>query len=325
MNTPPLELPDERLASALAAGWGLAVGSLVYRPVGFGSHHWELVDGGGTRWFVTVDDLRTKRDAPGEPLDRAYERLRAALATAVALRAHGLDFVVAPLPTVDGAPVSRVDSRFSVALYGFVDGQSFSWGEFGAGGHRQSVLEMVVALHGAPPAAGEAAAVDDLRVPGRADLEAALEGDVPDGGPYARPMRDLLAARPGQVRDMLARYDALAAEADPARAVLTHGEPHPGNTMRTPHGWRLIDWDTVLRAAPERDLWDLDPGDGSILAAYAEATGVTPRPRLLELFRLRWEVADLAAAASRFRAPHAGDADDDATWEILAALEGAAP
>jgi spectinomycin phosphotransferase/16S rRNA (guanine(1405)-N(7))-methyltransferase len=293
--------------------------------VGFGSHHWELVDGGGTRWFVTVDDLHAKRYAAGEPLDRAYQRLRAALGTAVALRAQGLDFVVAPAPTVDGAPLSRVDGRFAAALYEFVDGESFPWGDFGAGEHRWRVLDMVVALHGAPPAAGALAAVDDLRVPGRADLEAALEGDVPDGGPYARRMRDLLAASPERVRELLARYDALAAEVDPARAVLTHGEPHSGNTMRAPDGWRLIDWDTVRRAQPERDLWSLDPGDGSILTAYAAATGVTPRPEMLELFRVRWEVADLAAAASRFRAPHAGDADDDATWEILAALAVPSP
>ncbi|GFJ76891.1 hypothetical protein [Phytohabitans houttuyneae] len=150
MNTPPPELTEERLASALTAGWGLAVTSLTYRPVGFGSHHWELVDGGGTRWFATVDDLRAKRYTAEEPLDRAYERLRAALGTAVALRAHGLDFVVAPEPTVDGAPLSRVDSWFTVALHRFVDGESFPWGDFGAGEHRWRVLEMVVALHGAP-------------------------------------------------------------------------------------------------------------------------------------------------------------------------------
>lgn len=325
MNTPPPELAEDRLASALAAGWGLAAVSLTYRPVGFGSHHWEVVDGSGKRWFVTVDDLHTKRYAADEPLDRAYERLRAALGTAVALRAHGLGFAVAPVPTVDGAALFRVDKRFTVALYGFVDGESFPWGDFGAGEHRWLVLEMVVALHGAPAAVATLAAVDDLRVPGRADLEAALAGDVPDAGPYARRMRDLLAARPERVRELLARYDELAAGADPARAVLTHGEPHPGNTMRAPDGWRLIDWDTVLRAQPERDLWTLDPGDGSVLAAYEAATGVAPRPDMLELFRVRWEVADLAAAASRFRAPHAGGADDEATWQILAALAAPAP
>ena len=82
----------------------------------------------------------------------------------------------------------------------------------------------------------------------------------------------------------------------------------------------LIDWDTALVAPPERDLWDLDPGDGSILGAYASATGVTPRPLLLDLYRLRWDLADIAADVSRFRRPHAGSIDDDESWELLSAL-----
>ena len=70
-----------------------------------------------------------------------------------------------------------------------------------------------------------------------------------------------------------------AARAQPSGAVLTHGEPHPGNTMLTADGWVLIDWDTALAAPPERDLWSLDPGDGSVLDAYARLTGVTPGAR----------------------------------------------
>ncbi len=34
--------------------------------------------------------------------------------------------------------------------------------------------------------------------------------------------------------------------------VLTHGEPHPGNTLMTNGGWVVVDWDTTLIA--ERDL-----------------------------------------------------------------------
>ena len=64
-------------------------------------------------------------------------------------------------------------------------------------------------------------------------------------------------------------YDALVAgdgRRTDAEVVLTHGEPHPGNTMRTEDGWRLIDWDTARIAPPERDLWSINPGDGSMLA-----------------------------------------------------------
>ena len=56
--------------------------------------------------------------------------------------------------------------------------------------------------------------------------------------------------------------------------------------MRTPDGWKLIDWDTLLVAPPERDLWSLDPGDGSFFEAYRAATNVAPDPSTLDLYRL---------------------------------------
>ena len=102
--------------------------------------------------------------------------------------------------------------------------------------------------------------------------------------------------------------------------VLTHGETHPGNTMLTAEGWVLVDWDTALVAPPERDLWSLDPGDGSVLRGYADATGVTPSQALLELYRIRWDLADLAVGVSRFRRHHPGSPDDDKSWDDLCSL-----
>lgn len=90
--------------------------------------------------------------------------------------------------------------------------------------------------------------------------------------------------------------------------------------MRAADGWRLIDWETALVAPPERDLWNLDPGDGSVLGAYARATGVTPLPSMLELYRIRWDLADIAVDVGRFRRPHTGTADDEKSWDILSRL-----
>jgi hypothetical protein len=87
--------------------------------------------------------------------------------------------------------------------------------------------------------------------------------------------------------------------------------------MRTAAGWLLIDWDTALVAPPERDLWILDPGDGSIVDAYAAATGVAPLPSMLELYRIRWDLADLAAFVEGFRRDHTGTDDDAKSWEAL--------
>jgi spectinomycin phosphotransferase len=102
--------------------------------------------------------------------------------------------------------------------------------------------------------------------------------------------------------------------------VLTHGEPHPGNTMHTESGWLLIDWDTALAAPPERDLWDLDPGDGTLHAAYTAATGTRLRPDLLELYRIRWDLTEIAAGLARFHEPHTNTADDQEIWNILTEL-----
>lgn len=309
---------------ALGRSWGMAVTSMEYRPVGWGSHHWAVADAAGTRWFVTVDELENKRLSASEPLDAGFARLRSALEAAMDLRACGAAFVVAPVPARDGEPLTRVNDRFGVAVYPFADGQSFDGGEFSSPAHRLSVLGLLVDTHTAPPAASRRALADDFAVPYRDELEAACApaGEVADCGPYARPVSLLARQHAAPLQRLLARYDALvlAARAQDARMVLTHGEPHPGNTMLTAGGWVLIDWDTALVAPPERDLWDLDPGDGSILDAYAQATGTSPRPSLLDLYRLRWDLADIAADVSRFRRPHTGSIDDDQSWELLSSL-----
>ena len=326
MRTPPDALSGDALVSALARGWQVTVASMVYRPVGFGSHHWEIIDAEGTRWFVTADELQTKRHSLREPLNAAFDRLRAPLAAARNLRDYGHTFVVAPVPTLDGEPLARANDRFAVALYPFVAGESFPWGEFSAPGHRRAVLDLIIAVHTAPSTARRHAMTDDFMVPHRDELEAALDpaADIGDCGPYARATSALLAENAAPIRRQLARYDkiVMASRAQPSRTVLTHGEPHPGNTMLTSEGWRLIDWDTALLAPPERDLWIplRDPGDGSILGAYAEATGVRPLPSMLELYRMRWNLADIAIDVSRFRKHHVGSLDDDKSWDVLRSL-----
>ena len=336
MLTPPDGLPEAELVRALERWWGLAVASMTYRPVGWGSHHWEVTDTAGRRWFVTVDELEDKRLSQSESLAAGFGRLRASLAAARDLQACGRTFVVAPLPAGDGQPLARVSDRFGVALYPFIDGQSFEWEEFSSSAHRLSVLGLLIAVHTAPPAASRHARADDFAVPHRDELQAACapagdagdgDGDGDGGGPYARPAALLVRQNAAAIQRLLARYDHLVLQARAAstRAVLTHGEPHPGNTMLAAHGWLLIDWDTALVAPPERDLWSLDPGDGTILDAYASATGVSPRPALLDLYRLRWDIADIAEGVSRFRRAHAGSIDDDKSWELLSSLINGIP
>ncbi len=323
MLSPPPGLDPDLLASMLVAHWGIRPAAVTYLPVGFGSHHWEVAGEDGRRWFVNADELHYKKVRPDESLHTAFGRLTAALGAACDLRATGASFAVAPVPAGGGEPAVRAGQDFAVSVYPFVSGEAFTWGEFDGPGHRRAVLDMVVGVHTAPPPARRRALTDEYLIPLRDELESVLAdgaaAQVAERGPFTRQAAELIGGARAEIGGLLARYDELAGPARTAsvRMVLTHGETHPGNTMRTADGWLLIDWDTALVAQPERDLWDLDPGDGSVLAGYAEATGVRPEPALLELFRIRWDLSEFAVDVSRFLRPHRGSEDDEKTWHGL--------
>ncbi|GGL09123.1 phosphotransferase [Mangrovihabitans endophyticus] len=319
MLSPPDDLDPDVLTGALTREWGLAVASLAYREAGFGSHHWVVTDPASTGWFVTVDDLPAKRRDAAEGLDRAFARLGGALDAARRLREAGAAFVVAPLPTAGDEPVIRLGQRYAVAVYPLVEGVGFGFGfdAYADEAHRRGALEMVIGVHAAPPPVRDRALADDFAVPHHDALEAALSGDAAsDCGPYAVRAAELITGHAEPIRALMRRHDELAAGADPRRAVLTHGEPHAGNTMRTDAGWRLVDWDTALVAPPERDLWLI----GGDLSAYTAATGVEVMPEMLEMYRLRWRLADLAVDVDRFRRPHPGDRNDDESFRVLSGV-----
>jgi aminoglycoside phosphotransferase (APT) family kinase protein len=321
MLAPPKGLTEEALAVTLARGWGIEVAGLDYRAVGFGSHHWEVVEAGGTRWFVTVDDLAQRRDPASETYAQVQTRLSASIGAARTLRNSSIDFefIVAPVPSLDGAVLLPVGEGFAAAVYPLLEGESFSWGPFRNDDQLAAVVSMLIDIHSAPLGKTAGAPEEDFRVQQRDELERALaEGaEVADRGPYTLPFAALVTQNAPTLRAALRKYDELAANA-PAAAprVLTHGEPHAGNTMLTAEGWKLIDWDTAALAPPERDLWNLDPGDGSVLAGYAETTGYLPRRALIELYKLRWSLNDLGQCAADLRREHVEDANTAMSWEV---------
>jgi spectinomycin phosphotransferase/16S rRNA (guanine(1405)-N(7))-methyltransferase len=329
MFTRPDSLSDAALRGLLASAWDVDVDALAYRAVGFGSHHWDA-HGAPDRWFVTVDDLDAKRRAADDTRDAAFDRLRAALTTARRLRDHGLAFVVAPARARDGSVVVRLDDRFAVALYPYVDGRVHAWGGYASHADRLAVTDLVAAVHDAPADVRDSAYVDDFAVSNRDELTAAMaDVDRPwTSGPYAEPCRALVASHASRITRRLADYDRLAGDARgrPERAVLTHGEPHIGNTILTDRGWMLVDWDTALIAPPERDLWTLADGDEAVLDAYETATGRPSRRAALDLYRLQWELSEIAIYVAGFRRPHDRTADVDASWANLrTCVEPSAP
>ena len=294
----PEEFDAGVLAGALADGWGLDVAAADYAALGAGSYHWFVRDAEGARAFVTVDDLDQKAWL-GDTRDAAFDGLRCAFDTAAALRDAGLVFVVAPMRTTDGESLRRIGPRYTIALFPFVDGRA---GEFGESDpvERAAVVALLAELHQATPAVGAVARSVGLELPGRGHIEAGLR-DVDEtwsGGPLAEPARRALAERVSDVAELLALADRLAANVAERGGdwVVTHGEPHPANVMRTGAGHVLVDWDTVALAPPERDLWmvvdNAEQGDFDREA--------------LDYFRLTWDLKDLAEYLKLLRSPHAG-------------------
>ena len=306
--------------SPLTEQWGLGGVSVEYLPEGFGSHHWraESDDGG---WYVTVDDLTERMQERGESRPEVLHRLAAALSTARALRDAGLDFVVAPVPTTADDIVETVGEHFAVAVYPAVDGTSHEWGAFETREERMAVLERIILVHGASGQARDHTYVEDFAVTNRGELALALDdlSEAWEGGPYSERAQQLLDRHAPAVVRLVERFDELAETVDhePERWVVTHGEPHPGNTITTDQGVMLIDWDTALVAPPERDLRILADGAPEVLDRYADVTGVRPSGDTIELYRRSWSLTEISIFLAQFRRPHTDTEDMETSWSSL--------
>jgi spectinomycin phosphotransferase len=323
----PEGVTERELRLALEQGWDLRPADLRYAPVGAGSYHWTARDDQGARWFVAVDDLDGKSWL-GSTRAGVYAGLRAALDTARWLRDQtGLGFVAAPEPTRDGETARQLNPRYAVAIYRYIEGGGWEFGDVLPPAVRDRLVDLLAALHQVTPTSRVPVARLDL--PERGRLEQALDdlGRPWPGGPYAEPARARLAGAAGPIRDLLATFDRLAARlAGAPHRVITHGEPHPGNVMRAGDGLRLIDWDTVGLASPERDLWEVlgpadsdSDGDSNSAAArrYTHATGHTVDPDGLRCYQVRWALDDLAAFTGALRTGHQDTAGPRAAWQAL--------
>jgi spectinomycin phosphotransferase len=320
----PQGLDETDLIKSLYEGWGLEVASVEYSPVGGGSYHWVVTEADGRRYFVTVDDL-DESGYLGPNRELAFEGLQRAFGTAGALnREGGLEFVLAPEPTRAGEIVRRIDSRYTVAVFPFIDGTSRGFYENAPPEERAELVRMLVRLHRATPVAEAIASSISVQLPGREGLERSLQNLESEwaGGPFSEPARALLADHHIHVLRLLDDFDQLAGQvaASGSRPVITHGEPHGGNFMRSGGRLILIDWDTAGLAVPERDLWHVDAGDGAALNLYSEASGRQVNKDAIALYRLRWKLDDIASFAGRLQLPHSQTADAEHAWRSLRLL-----
>lgn len=308
----PAGITDAEVADALRERWLLDVVELDYAAVGYGGYHWTAVDTAGARWFATASRVT-------DPADIAD--LRATMTAVRELADAGLDFVVAPVPAIDGAVVSQSGASYAITVFPFIDGVPLHWRDALSPTDRLLVVHMLAALHTAARPR-RPVPIRDLNPRSRGQLEIALrERDRPwRGGPYSEAARALISNHADALMTALAGYDELVEEvAATSSLVLTHGELHPGNLIRSGDTFRLIDWDTAGLAPPERDLWSILSDTGAETARYAELTDHQVSRAALALYRQRWDIDEIGLTLADLRGPHHQDKDTEVGWAALVA------
>jgi spectinomycin phosphotransferase len=311
--TPPSDLSAEQVSAYLHEHWGIAEAVVTYAPLGHGSHNWS-VEAGGSQWFVKANR------GPDS------EFLRTTLASVAALGEGGLACVLAPVRSLSGAVVAEVSPEWQLTLFPFVRGRNADF----ASADRTLVATALGRLHAFAPLPEDAMRWE----PGwyQPELRERLANDLGrpwSDGPYGERARTLLTHHREGVEALLALSDRLVERlaADDQPYVMTHGEPHGGNSMIDESGEAILIDCPMMVAPRERDLrlllhashkgprgWD----NTGVLAAYQRAAGpVEPREWLIEMFRAEWHLIEIARYAELFSGPHRDTADTRARIESL--------
>lgn len=313
----PPNLTDEQIVTALKDDWHLAPVQVSYADLGRGSFNWTATDADGRRWFIKVNPQTQEP----EFFDRTYK-------TAAELHEAGLDFVHAAIPTPHGDLRRPIAGGYLMSVFAYIDGRNRTHDQ----ADRVRLAEALGRLHAHTPIPQVAFRLTlGYRIPQFREQLARKTSTPWDTGPFGDPARSLFrAARPGLER-LLETYDRWAAryENDDEPMVMTHGEPHTGNTMVTATGEvRLIDCDAMMAGPRERDLrllldashdGPLGLDNTAVIAAYRRGTGsaVAPRRYVMDMLRAEWHLGEIGAYLANLSEPHGVDRDTVADWRAF--------
>jgi spectinomycin phosphotransferase len=168
-------------------------------------------------------------------------------------------------------------------------------------GDRAAIIDMLALLHTAIPT-GIQVPTRPLELATRQVIDQALASlGIPwTGGPYAEPGRDLLARYERPLRQ--ASRDSTACSTGSGRPAgplsSRTASPTPATCCARGPDCAWSTGDMTALARPERDLWWVISGDQDA-ARYSRRTGRTVNQDALALYRLRWDLDDIAGFLSQ--------------------------
>ena len=287
-------LPDERIAAALRAAWGLAPDALDFLPVGNDARAWSYrIETPGNRYFVKL-----RRGMP-KP---------AALHVPRYLRSLDIQSVVAPLPTQSNGLFAQVNDEFSLILYPYIDGESAwdmslppaQWHDWG---------RIMRAIHDAPISSQLAQHIQREAF-GIKWLDTIRQIEqIIDAGDYRHDYERAMAAAWRENGEAIAlcklRYCALGWQLEMLSPPLhiCHADIHRANLIIDADGEiHIVDWDEALLAPPERDLMFF-LGDGHAPdqeAAFLTGYGhIKVNAAALAYYRYDWTLQEFADYGER--------------------------
>jgi spectinomycin phosphotransferase len=307
-------IPAARVGYIVRRQWVLDINTVDHLPVRCSgrpdSWHWVLGDDEGPRWSATVDAVGTG----------AAMRARLAAYEAAAQIGQSLEGAVTPVHTRDARIGVEVLPGLLLSVTPYVEGPPYGDGTLREDADRCALATMLGELHRHRRPRSLPRWHPGVGQPGgtaREDLLRCLAADRWVDGPWSGPAGRLVTEARPVLERALRQLDLLGAAVCGAadRWVVSHGEPHARNLLRTPDGPRLLAWSSLALAPRERDL-------GEVLAraegndpwfAYIESGGVADplSPDTLHVFALQRHLSSVAENAVRLSRRH-GDTEDEA-------------
>jgi len=293
LERPPIS--DDAIRCCLQVNYAIAADTIAFLPIGYDStasvFRVDAVD--GRAWFLKAKSV---------PVSAAP------LSVPHFLRGLGMDCIVAPVATENGALTAPLGDGFTAILYPFVAGRMGADG--GLSPQQWTALGRAMGLiHNAVlPATLTGQMRWESFVPLKGELAWTLHGETASTA-YTDPISQELAAfwqdRRGEIEVILRRAEALGrmAQSRQPEIVLCHADIHIFNVLVDPEEQiHIVDWDETILAPKERDLMFLvdnsAAGAGVTPAAqtaFLQGYGPTQVDRvLLAFYRYDWAVQEIA-------------------------------